>query len=61
MNTNSQNKRQHGNLLSFNSEEMQTSMNLMGRPINNKAGEERAKLEITGQLLDRKKIPEPQN
>ena len=30
---------------------MQTSMNLMGRPINNKAVEEKAKLEITGQLF----------
>lgn len=52
MNTNSQNKKTAWEFIKFlASEEMQTSMNLMGRPINNKAGEERAKLEITGQLF----------
>lgn len=52
LNTNSQNKKTAWEFIKFlASEEMQTSMNLMGRPINNKAVEEKAKLEITGQLF----------
>lgn len=52
MNSNSQNKKTAWEFIKFlASEEMQTSMKLIGCPIHKKAMEERAKLEITGQLF----------
>ncbi len=53
LNSNSGNKRTAWEFIKFLAgEEMQTSLNLMGTPVNIKAGEEKAKQEITGELYD---------
>jgi len=56
LNSNSKNKRTAWEFIKFlASEEMQTSFYLMGRPINKKANEEKAKQQITGELYSHEK------
>lgn len=51
LNSNSDNKKTAWEFIKFlASEEMQTSFHLIGRPINNKANEEKAKQQVTGEL-----------
>lgn len=51
LNSHSDNKKTAWEFIKFlASEEIQTSFNLVGRPINNKANEEKSKLQMTGEL-----------
>lgn len=52
INSNSDNKKAAWEFVKFlTSEEMQNSLYILGRPINNKANEEKAKQQITGELF----------